>query len=297
MAASVLRMSSGTGEREGPLEAPLAGLVTDRVAVVEDLGAGVGEADHGGHVGGHRRLRVTGKRPRIGPGAGLHLGELVAQRQIGQRVVRGGLVGDHVDGDVAGRVPAQQLGDQVGGIAEQPDRERTPGVLRLVGQRDRVIEVVGGNVQVAMLDAPLDPALVAVDADRDAVVHGDRERLRATHAAQPGGQRDGACQRPAEALAGDRAEGLIGALQNALAADVDPRAGGHLAVHHQAGRLEFAEVLPVGPVADQVRVRDQYPRRPFMGAEHPHRLAGLHQQRLVVGQRLQGADDRVERLP
>ena len=142
-----------------------------------------------------------------------------------------------------------------------------------------------------------DPGLVALDADRDAVVHGHRERLRAAHAAEPGGQRDGAGQRAAEPLVGDRGERLEGALQDALGADVDPRAGGHLAVHRQPEVLEPAELLPVGPVADQVGVGDQHPRRPLVGAHHADRLAGLHEQRLVVLQRGQRADDRVVGLP
>ena len=83
----------------------------------------------------------------------------------------------------------------------------------------------------------------------------------------------------------DRAEGLVGALQDALGADVDPRAGRHLPVHHQALGLELAELLPVRPVANEVRVRDQHARRPLVGAEHADRLAGLHQQGLVVLQR------------
>ena len=114
---------------------------------------------------------------------------------------------------------------------------------------------------------------------------------------RPAVTRDGAGQRAAELLVGHRGEGLEGALQDALGADVDPRAGRHLAVHGQAEVLEAAELLPVGPVADQVGVRDQHPRGPLVGAHDADRLAGLHQHRLVVGQRLQGAHERVVGLP
>ena len=51
-------------------------------------------------------------------------------------------------------------------------------------------------------------------------------------------------------------------------------------------RLELAEVLPGGPLADQVRVGDQHARRVGVRPEHAHRLARLHQQRLVVVERL-----------
>ena len=92
-------------------------------------------------------------------------------------------------------------------------------------------------------------------------------------------------RRAAEALGGHRRERLVGALQDALGADVDPRAGGHLAVHGQAERLQPAELRPGGPVADQVGVGDQYPGRPLVGPEHADRPARLHQHRLVVGER------------
>ena len=133
--------------------------------------------------------------------------------------------------------------------------------------------------------------------ERDALVHGHRERLRAAHAAQAGRQHDPAAQRAAEVLPRQLRERLVRALQDALGADVDPRAGRHLAVHRQALPLELAEVVPVGPFADQVRVRDEHARRPFVRAEHADRLARLDQQRLVVLEPAQLADDRVEALP
>ena len=53
-----------------------------------------------------------------------------------------------------------------------------------IARADGVLEGVGLLVEVAVLDAAGDPRLVDVDADRDAVVHGDGERLRAAHAAE-----------------------------------------------------------------------------------------------------------------
>ncbi len=93
-------------------------------------------------------------------------------------------------------------------------------------------------------------------------------------------------QRPrkvaAVVLAAGLDEGLVGALHDALAADVDPGAGGHLAVHHQALAVELVEVLPGRPVRHQVGVGDQHARRVGVGAEDADRLARLDQQRLVV---------------
>ena len=54
-------------------------------------------------------------------------------------------------------------------------------------------------------------------------------------------------QRPPKWRRASGGQRLVGALQDALRADVDPRAGRHLAVHRQAAVLEVAEVLPRGP--------------------------------------------------
>ena len=114
---------------------------------------------------------------------------------------------------------------------------------------------------------------------------------------RPAVTRDGAGEGAAEPLVGHGGERLEGALEDALGADVDPRAGGHLAVHREPEVLEPAELLPVGPVADQVGVGDQHPRRPLVGLHHADRLAGLHEHRLVVGQRRERARPARRRTP
>ena len=86
----------------------------------------------------------------------------------------------------------------------------------------------------------------------------------------------------AELLRGDGGEGLVGALEDALGADVDPGTGGHLPVHGQAEGLQAAELLPVGPVADEVGVGDQDARRPLVGLHDADRAAGLDEHRLVL---------------
>ena len=191
----------------------------------------------------------------------------------------------------------EQRGEDLGRVAEQPDRQGPLGVPGLDGQVQRVLERVGLHVQVAVLDAAADAGLVDVDADGDAVVHGDRERLGAAHAAEAGGQGDGAGQRAPEALVGDGGEGLEGALEDALGADVDPGPSGHLAVHRQPEVLEAAELLPVGPVADEVGVGDEHARGPLVGTHDADRLARLHEHRLVVRKGGQRADERVVGLP
>ncbi len=281
------------GEGERPVVAALAGLVADRVAVVEDLGARVLEADHRLDVTGHGGAGPLGEGGGVGGGQRAPLLDGDALGQVGERVVGRGLVGDDVDR----RAPAQQFGEDLGGVPGQADRERAAGVAGLGGQAQGVVQVVGGHVQVAAFQAAGDAGRVGLDAEGDAVVHGDGERLGAAHPAEPGGEGDRPGEAAVEPLAGDGAEGLEGALEDALAADVDPRTGRHLAVHDEPALLQAAELLPVGPVADQVRVGDEHARRPLAGPQHPDRLAGLHQQRLVVSQRAQGPHDRVVRLP
>src|ERR1700757_4055735 len=98
-------------------------------------------------------------------------------------------------------------------------------------------------------------------------------------------------------LAAHLDEGLVGALHDALAADVDPRAGGHLAEHHQALAVELVEMLPGGPLTDQVGVGQEYAWGVGVRAEYSDRLAGLNQQRLIVAERAQRPHDLLEALP
>src|SRR5689334_1329821 len=98
-------------------------------------------------------------------------------------------------------------------------------------------------------------------------------------------------------LPSDRAKGFVSALNDSLRADVDPRASGHLAVHHQALSLELAKVIPGRPAANEIAVRDQNPRRGRMGAKHADRLAALNQQRFVRTEALELAHDCIEAIP
>src|SRR5690606_159067 len=97
-----------------------------------------------------------------------------------------------------------------------PDRARSPGTDGLLGQPQGLLDGFGAYVEVAVLDPATDPGVVALDADRHAVVHGDRERLGAAHAAESRGQGQRAGQRSTEPFGGDGRERLVGALQDAL---------------------------------------------------------------------------------
>src|SRR5205823_2166028 len=106
----------------------------------------------------------------------------------------------------------------------------------------RVLEVAGLLVEVAGAQAKVDARLAAFDDERHGAREARRERLRAAHAAEAGTDDPAAGEIAAIVLARRFGEGLVGALHDALRADVDPRASGHLAEHHEALAVELVEV-------------------------------------------------------
>ena len=290
------RMYAGheAGEGERPLVPAELRLAADRVAVVEHLGAGVHEADHRLDVLGHRGAGPIGELLRL-------LGRVV------RRVAGSMPSGTYDSGSCAevwsvtmstGTPRWQHLRDQGGRVADDADGQRLAVALGGQRQLDAVVQRVGDHVQVARLDPAAQPVRVDVDDQADAVVHGDRERLRAAHAAAAGGQRQRAGQRAVEPLGGHRGERLVRALQDALGADVDPGAGGHLAVHGQA--QSFSSRRNSGQVAQsptRLELAISTRGRPLVRTEHADRPPGLHQHRLVVLERGQRADQRVVARP
>ena len=201
-------------------------------------------------------------------------------------------------------------GSTLGAVADQPDRHRLARRLRCKAPLRPPSSSEGGQlVEVPRLHPPPQPPLRDVHDQAHPAVQRDRQRLRAAHAAAAAGDRQRAPQGPVPGppmrprrlpggeLVGDGRERLVGALQDPLGADVDPRPGGHLPVHRQPEPLQPAELRPGRPVADEVRVGDQHPRRPLVRPQHPDGPAGLDEQRLVALQRRQRADQRVERGP
>ena len=81
---------------------------------------------------------------------------------------------------------------------------------------------MGELVDVAGLEPASGPGLVDLDHQRGAAVHGDGQRLRATHATEARRQRGRPRQRSAEVLARRLGERLVCALHDALRGDVDP---------------------------------------------------------------------------
>ncbi len=207
--------------------------------------------------------------------------------------MRAGLVGDDVGLDAA----ADQLRENLRGIAEQADRDRLLRPRGLRHDRERLVERCGLAIEIAGAQAHLDAARLAFDREHRGSGHGRGQRLRSTHAAKAGGEDPLAGKAATIMSAPDLDEGLVGALHDALAADIDPGARRHLAVHHQALTIELVEMVERRPVRHDVGVRDQHARRVGVGPEHADGLAGLHQQRLVGFELAQGRNDPVKAVP
>ena len=117
-------------ELEGALVAGLAGLIADGVAVVKDLGALILELDHGLDLGSHGLAGLLGKGGRVRLGLVVPVFHGDFRRQVGQRVVRGGLVRDDVYGKFPGALAAQDLREDLGGVAHEADGQ---GLLVFLG--------------------------------------------------------------------------------------------------------------------------------------------------------------------
>ena len=189
------------------------------------------------------------------------------------------------------------LRQDIRAIADQPNRNRFSFFPRLVDQLQRFIERLRDLVAIAALQSLLDPRRIDFDAEKNRTVHRRGERLRATHAAESAGDNKFSFERSAEMLAAGCRKRFECSLHDSLAADVNPRTGGHLAVHGESQPLEPIELRVVGPLSDQIGIRDQDARRFIVGPEFPDRLSRLDEQCLVVLQLTQRSHNRIERFP
>ena len=204
-----------------------------------------------------------------------------------------GLIGQDVGSDA----PADELGQDVGRVAEQGDGEGHALPHGFLGQAQGLVQIPGQDVDVSRFEPPLDAVAVDLDDDSHALVHGHGQGLGPAHAAKPGGESEPALEGSAEVLAGHGGQRLVGPLEDALGADVDPAAGRHLAVHGQSQCFETAELVPVGPLRDDQGVGDEDPGRLGVRPEHRDGLARLHDKGFVVLELLQAGDDGPIGLP
>jgi hypothetical protein len=230
----------------------------------------------------------------LGPGGAQsqHLPYL-ALRDVVHEVVGGSLVGDNFGLEAH----FDELGQDGGGIAGEADGPAHAGGFLGSADLQGVLQGVGLLVDVAFADFLLHPVGYRLDDEADAVVHGDGQGLGAAHAAEAGGEGDGAGQGAVEVLVGHSREGFVGALEDALGGDVNPGAGRHLAVHHEAHLVELVEVFLGTPGGDEVGVGNEDAGSVGPGFEHTHGFARLHEHGFVRLQGLESFDDGLVFLP
>ncbi len=285
-AAAKQRTDIGRNEArkgKGIFQAFVLGDLADVIAVVERRHAGIPERDHRFHMRPHRCAGRDLHRFRIAFALGFGFLDGPADRQVAvARVMGGCLIGDDIRASAAGLHAGDQFGEDFGSIAEQADRFRFARLGPLVDQPQRFVQRLRLGIDITGAQTKIDAGLVAFDREAAGAGHDGCERLCAAHAAEAAGQDPLALEAAAIMLAARFHEGLVGALDDALRADIDPRSGGHLAVHGQALLIQFVEMVPGCPMRHQVGVGDQHARRILVGAEHADRLAGLHEKRLLL---------------
>ncbi|CDN96539.1 hypothetical protein BN949_05718 [Agrobacterium tumefaciens] len=207
------------GESEGVFKAFILGDLTDVVAVVEGRDAHVLEGDHrfdvvahGGAGGLFHRLRIAD--PLFLPLAhGPALWKIAVDRVVGR-----GLVRDHVGADAA----ADHFRQDFGAVAKQADGLGF-ALLRPAGDHVHgFVQRFGLLVEIAGAQAEIDRIRVALDGKAGCAGHHGCERLGAAHAAEAAGQDPLALEVAVVMLIAGFDEGLIGALHDALGADIDP---------------------------------------------------------------------------
>ena len=211
---------------------------------------------------GHGRVRPLDVPFRIRRAQARQLLERAAPRNVAVELVVGrGLIGDEIGQDVAGEQPLEQIH----GIRLDADRDGLSRVLRGEGAIDGTIDVGLFLVQIAGLQPLLDALRIHLGHQRDRSVHRRGERLRAAHPAETG-RHDQPAREIAPEVPGRGRKRLERSLDDALAADVDPRARCHLAVHGQAEAFQAAELVARRPGGNEHGVRDQDARERLRGS-------------------------------
>ncbi len=242
---------------------------------------------HGGAGGSLDRFRIT--LALVAP-----FGQGPAGGQVAvDRIVRRGLVRDDVRLDAA----PNEFGEDVGGVAEEANRLGLTGRGPALDLGQGFIQRVGALVEIFRAQAEVDAGWIALDGEATGARENGRERLCAAHPAEAAGQDPFAAQVAVVVLATGFGERFIGALDDALGANVDPRTGCHLAIHHETLAIELIEMVPIGPVRYEVGVGNQNARGIGVGAEHADGFSRLHEQGVVVIQRSEFGDDAVKVVP
>ena len=199
----------------------------------------------------------------------------------------GGLVAHQIHVDVVVIEVLQQIHD----VAVIGHGAGGTSGLMLPGDGHGLLQTVGAVADPALGIAGVDTGVIYLGDDGGGAGDLSSLALGAAHAAETG--RDEQTSRQV-AVIGDAQlqpsgveQGVEGAVDDALRADVHPSAGSHLAVvgHAQGGGP--VEVLLIVEGAHHQTVGDDDPGCQLVGMEQTQRMAGHDNQRLLIGQLLQ----------
>src|SRR6202789_2555847 len=143
-----------------------------------------------------------------------------------ERIMRARLICN----DVGNESTADHLRKNRCYISLQTNGKRAVFLASCLGKLHRLLQRCRRFIEITGRDAPLNSALVHLDANAHTSRQLYGQRLGSAHSTQARGYRDRSLQRSAEVLLGRSQKRFVGPLQNSLRTYVDPRAGGHLAV-------------------------------------------------------------------
>ncbi len=160
--------------------------------------------------------------------------------------MRARLVGEQIRNHAAPR----QLRNHVGTISNQSNRRRLARTHGVLQNAQRFVEIVHHHIAVTALHAPLDALRIHVDPQKRRAIQRRCQRLRAAHPAHAAARHKFPGKvRSMEMLPPRRRKSFVRPLKNSLRPNVNPAAGGHLPVHHQAGSIELVEMFPIAPMS------------------------------------------------
>ena len=199
----------------------------DVVAIIQRRHARVPEIHHRRHMGAHRGAGGLLHRLWVSFLFGAPVGHAPPLRQIAvQRVMGRCLVGDDIGATVwnraAGVHPAHQFGEHIGGIAQKAHRLCVTLRGPVGDHRQRLVQRLRFGIDVAGAKTEIYAGLVTLHRKAAGAGHNRRKRLCAAHAAKATRQDPFAFQRPAKVLTARLGKRLVGALHDALCADVNP---------------------------------------------------------------------------
>ena len=173
-----------TREGEGALEAVVFGALADVVAVVEGNRAAVLEFYHRAHVA----CQGIDAEPLvvcwiIDAGLGSFREGVLDGHVALEGVVRGGLVGQDIGGDVA----FEQALEEFEGVGVDADGDRLAFFGELNGAVDGVVKTFHDLIEVAVVEATLQTGEIDIGDEAGALGERDGQGLRATHPAATGG--------------------------------------------------------------------------------------------------------------